>query len=219
MDDNCACLIQKHATNSKVIITDDESYCIDYKAYVENIGTIMYCFYNFLFLGIADRRFILLILLSHPGIPGWLYVFVPVRTPPPPAADSCSRDNFCTTFWISFIFHKVVGPDPQITWLDCGRFPSSAWPWIFKVKYGICYISPQNGRLPRNEKQTYRLKSRAQMWPSGLTLAMTLTLNLQHFHEWFVPFHQQLQFGLVTMAWKQTRKSFNLWYCPQISMK
>ena len=26
-------------------------------------------------------------------------------------------------------------------------------------------------------------------------------------------------FGRVTMAWKQTRKSFNVWYCPQISMK
>ena len=34
-------------------------------------------------------------------------------------------------------------------------------------------------RLPRNEKQTYRLNSRAQMWPPGLTLAMTLTLNFQ----------------------------------------
>ena len=34
-------------------------------------------------------------------------------------------------------------------------------------------------RLPRNEKQTYRLNSRAQMWPSGLTLAMTLTFNFQ----------------------------------------
>ena len=34
-------------------------------------------------------------------------------------------------------------------------------------------------RLPRNEKQTYRLNSRAQMWPLGLTLAMTLTLNFQ----------------------------------------
>ena len=30
-------------------------------------------------------------------------------------------------------------------------------------------------RLPQNEKQTYRLNSRAQMWPSALTLAMTLT--------------------------------------------
>ena len=38
---------------------------------------------------------------------------------------------------------------------------------------------PKNVRLPRNEKQTYRMKSRAQMWPSGLTLAMILTLNFQ----------------------------------------
>ena len=34
-------------------------------------------------------------------------------------------------------------------------------------------------QLARNEKQTYRLKFRAQMWPSGLTLAMTLTFNFQ----------------------------------------
>ena len=34
-------------------------------------------------------------------------------------------------------------------------------------------------RLPRNKKQTYRLISRLQIWPSGLTLAMTLTLNFQ----------------------------------------
>ena len=94
------------------------------------------------------------------------------------------------------------------------------WPWIFKVKYGIYYISAKNGRiamkrkanvsvdlkawnvtigfdlghdldlefprsnmefaislpkmvpLPWNEKQTYRLNSRPQMWPSDLTLAM-----------------------------------------------
>ena len=34
-------------------------------------------------------------------------------------------------------------------------------------------------RLPQNEKQTHRLNSRPHMWPSGLTLAMTLTLNFQ----------------------------------------
>ena len=34
-------------------------------------------------------------------------------------------------------------------------------------------------RLPQNEKQTYWLNSRPQMWPSGLTLTMTLTLNFQ----------------------------------------
>ena len=33
--------------------------------------------------------------------------------------------------------------------------------------------------LPQNEKQTYRLNCRPQMWPSGFTLAMTLTLNFQ----------------------------------------
>ena len=34
-------------------------------------------------------------------------------------------------------------------------------------------------QLPRNKKQTHRLNSRLQMGPSGLTLAMTLTLNFQ----------------------------------------
>ena len=45
------------------------------------------------------------------------YVFVPVRTPPPPAAESCSCDNFWTTFWISFNFGMIVGPDPYIEYL------------------------------------------------------------------------------------------------------
>ena len=34
-------------------------------------------------------------------------------------------------------------------------------------------------RLPLNKKQTHRLNSRLQMWQSGLTLAMILTLNFQ----------------------------------------
>ena len=38
---------------------------------------------------------------------------------------------------------------------------------------------PKMVRLPRNKKQTYRLNSMPQMWPSDLTLAMTLTLNFQ----------------------------------------
>ena len=55
------------------------------------------------------------------------------------------------------------------------------WPWIFEVKYGICYIisQPKVVWLPWNEKQTYWLNFRPQMWPSGLTLATTLTLNFQ----------------------------------------
>ena len=38
---------------------------------------------------------------------------------------------------------------------------------------------PKMVSLPRNEKQTHRLNSRPQMWPSDLNLAMTLTLNFQ----------------------------------------
>ena len=38
---------------------------------------------------------------------------------------------------------------------------------------------PKMVQLPWNEKQTYRLNSRPQIWPSGLTLAMTLTLHFQ----------------------------------------
>ena len=41
---------------------------------------------------------------------GWLYVFVPVRTPPLPA-DSCSCDNFWTTFWILSAFGTGSGPE------------------------------------------------------------------------------------------------------------
>ena len=43
----------------------------------------------------------------------------------------------------------------------------------------LAISQPKMVRLPRNEKQTYRLISRPQVWPSGLTLAMTLTLNFQ----------------------------------------
>ena len=53
------------------------------------------------------------------------------------------------------------------------------WPWIFKVKYQIGYTSAKNVWLPWNKKQTYRLISRPQMWPSSLSLAMTLTSNFQ----------------------------------------
>ena len=71
------------------------------------------------------------ILIKSPRYTGGDYVFVPVRTPPPPAADSCSLDNFWTTFWISFIFGTIIGPDLQITWFDADLFSSWPWAWIF----------------------------------------------------------------------------------------
>ena len=43
----------------------------------------------------------------------------------------------------------------------------------------LAISQPKMVRLPRNEKQIHQLNSRLQMWPSGLTLAMTFTLNFQ----------------------------------------
>ena len=59
--------------------------------------------------------------------------------------------------------------------------------------------------LPWNEKQAYQLNSRPQMWPSGLTLAMTLTLN----------FHGQI-WNLLYLSQKssdflETKSKYNDW--------
>ena len=43
----------------------------------------------------------------------------------------------------------------------------------------LAISQPKMVGLPRSKKQTHRLNSRLQMWPLGLTLAMTLTLNFQ----------------------------------------
>ena len=57
---------------------------------------------------------------------------------------------------------------------------------------------PKMVRLPRNENQTYRLNSRPQMWPSGLTLAVTLTLNF-HGHIW--------NFLYLSQKWSDCRET------------
>ena len=48
---------------------------------------------------------------------------------------------------------------------------------LSNMKFAIS--EPKIIRLPRNERQTYRLNSRHQMQSLGLTLAMTLTLDSQ----------------------------------------
>ena len=48
-------------------------------------------------------------IFKSPRYTGGDYVFVLVRTPPPaPAAASCPRDNFWTTFRISFIQINIL---------------------------------------------------------------------------------------------------------------
>ena len=114
------------------------------------------------------------------------YVFVPVRTtthpppPSPPATDFSSCDNFRTTFRISFIFGRIDGPDICISWLDFGRLSWWPWPWIFKVKYGIFAISQPKWSDCRETKGKHIDWSlHPKMWPSALTLAMTVALNFK----------------------------------------
>ena len=61
--------------------------------------------------------------------------------PPPPAAKVCSCNNVWTTCQISYIFDRIDGHDLEIIWLNFGPFSLWPCPWIFKVKYGISYIS------------------------------------------------------------------------------
>ena len=79
-------------------------------------------------------------------------------------------------FFISLTLGRIDRPHLQNTWLDFGRFLPWSWPSIFKVKYRISYISATNSSITY---RIYRLNSRPQMGPSGLTLAVTLTLNFQ----------------------------------------
>ena len=51
------------------------------------------------------------------------------------------------------------------------------WPWIFRSNMEFPLSQPKVVRLPRNEKQTYWLNSRPQMWPMGLNLTITLTFE------------------------------------------
>ena len=54
---------------------------------------------------------------------------------------------------------------PSVSWL-------CPWPWAFKVKYEICYVSVKNDPIATKRKANI-LNSRPQMLPLGLTLDMT----------------------------------------------
>ena len=65
--------------------------------------------------------------------------------------------NYLITFWWIFVITLTFNFQGQI--------------------WNLLYLSQKLGRLPRNEKQTYRSNSRPQMWSMGLTLTMTLTFE------------------------------------------
>ena len=62
-----------------------------------------------------------------------------------------------------------------ITLLDFGQFSSFAWPWIFKVKYGIFYISVKNGCIAMKWKANISIELKA----SDVTIRFYLGHNLE----------------------------------------
>ena len=72
---------------------------------------------------------------------------------------------------------RILGAMFQSCYIGTRDIRSRVIRGLYCIEFAIS--QPKMVRLPRNEKQTNRLNSGAQMWPSGLTLAMTLTLNFQ----------------------------------------
>ena len=92
--------------------------------------------------------------------------------------------------WLWSFCHEIKSK--HIDWTLCLRCDQWvgpwSWPWlcIFRVKYGICYISTNNVRLPWNEKQTYWFSSGPQYdqlvwplpWPQPLIFNVKCDLDL-----------------------------------------
>ena len=100
-------------------------------------------------------------IIKSPGIPGVTLCFcagsyTPLPSPPPPpTTDICSRDNFWTTFRISFIFGRYMTITCRLDYLIIfwSIFVLTlTLNWIFKVKYGICYNAATNGLMATKRK-------------------------------------------------------------------
>ena len=150
------------------------SYCF-MKIYVS-----LFCWWQFLSRWLAHWTWSQVNWVT-PVYRGWLYVFVTGHR-----HRRCRQPQILVhviTFEQLFRFLSFLA---QLLALTC-RLPD----WIlvnflrnFDLDFSRSNMEfpisqPKMVWLPRKEKQTYWLNSRAQMWPSGLTLAMTLTLNFQ----------------------------------------
>ena len=127
-------------------------------------------------------------LLSHPGIPGVTLCFCTgsyATAAAAAAGRSCQPQLLvhAITFEQLFGFLSFLA---RLLALTC-RLPD-----YILVDFRRCFdldfsrsnmefaiSQPKMVRLPRNEKQTYGLNSRPQMWPMGLTLTIILTFEIQ----------------------------------------
>ena len=105
----------------------------------------------------------------------------------------------------------------HIDWILGLKFDNWVWPWpwpwlwIFKVIYAICYISAKNGPITTKWNANNRLTSRSQMWPLGLTLAMTWTFGFSRSNMEFAISQPKM----VRLPWNE-KQTYPLNFRPQM---
>ena len=98
------------------------------------------------------------------------------------------------------------------------------WPWLWpfpqlsKSNMEFTISQPKMVWLLQNKKQTFRLKSKPQMRPSDLTLAMTLTMNFQ-IQIWNLLYLSQRWFDYHKMKsmhieWTEALNDHQVWPWP-----
>ena len=108
---------------------------------------------------------------------GWLYAFEPARTPSPQTLIHAIIVEQLFGF-LSFLARllALIYRLPDYILVDFRRDLDLEFS---KSNMEFHISRPKMVWFPRNKKQAYRLNSVSQMWPLGLTLAITLTLNFQ----------------------------------------
>ena len=100
----------------------------------------------------------------------------------------------------------------HIDWTLSLKCDHQIWPWLWpwpdlefsrsNMEFTISW--PKMVWLPRNKKQTYRLNSKPQMWPSDLTLAVTLTWP------WIFKVKYGIHYILAKNVWIATKQKANI---------
>ena len=79
--------------------------------------------------------------------------------------------------WLPWNENKHIDSTPRPQMWPSGLTFAMTLTLIFKVKYGISYISAKSGAIATKWKANISLNSRPQMWPMGLILTITLTFE------------------------------------------
>ena len=107
--------------------------------------------------------------LSHSGVPAVTMFCTRFMSAPPPAADICACHNFWTTCWNSLNLGGLMALTLIRFWsifvlILTLNFQGQIW--------NLLYLNQKWRDWHKMKSKRRHLKSRPQMWPSGLTLAM-----------------------------------------------